>query len=222
MKKLLINFLTLCITLIICIIIAEVILRVMRISYPYFTRVDKYTGFALRPFAEGWQRDEGEAYVKINSQGLRDREHSIGKPENTIRIAILGDSYAEAKQVDINKTFWSVLEKELKSCENIKEDIEVINFGVSGFSTAQELQMLKGHVWKYDPDIVILAFMSGTDIEDNSFIFEQNDQKPYYVLENGKLTLDNSFRGTSFYQQQSSPKTEFLINLVNRSRVLTA
>ena len=44
--------------------------------------------------------------------------------------------------------------------------IEVINFGVSEYGTTQYLT-LKNHVWKYNPDLILLAFYSGNDISDN-------------------------------------------------------
>ena len=46
--------------------------------------------------------------------GLRDYEHTINKPSDTIRIAILGDSYSEARSVNLEETFWFKLSKNLK------------------------------------------------------------------------------------------------------------
>src|SRR2546426_8189504 len=47
---------------------------------------------------EGWYRKEGVSYVRINSDGLRDREHSKSKPADTVRVAVLGDSYSEDRK----------------------------------------------------------------------------------------------------------------------------
>ena len=68
-------------------------MRFAKIEYPMFQTHDFHRGFALRPNASGWWVREGKAYVKINSQGLRDIEHKKSKKENTIRIAILGASF---------------------------------------------------------------------------------------------------------------------------------
>src|SRR5687768_8512285 len=73
--------------------IAEIALRTVGYSYPEFYQIDLTRGYALRPGVEGWYRKEGEAYIRINSDGFRDREHSIAKPAGTFRIAVLGDSY---------------------------------------------------------------------------------------------------------------------------------
>ena len=83
--------------------------------------------------------------VKINSNGLRDIEHKIFKPDNTIRIAILGDSFAEARSINIEDTFWYKLKKNLEPCNNFHsgKDIEVINFGVSEYGTTQQYLTLK-------------------------------------------------------------------------------
>src|SRR5262245_3589970 len=84
-------------------LLCEVALRVGGFSATHFYVRDPEVGAALRPNAEGWWTREGRAYIRINSQGLRDREHTKRKPANTLRIAVLGDSFAEALQVDMDK-----------------------------------------------------------------------------------------------------------------------
>lgn len=222
----------------------ELALRLAGISYPYFTRVDEWTGFSLRPGAAGWQRDEGEAYVRINEHGMRDHDHEKTKPANTLRIAVLGDSYTEARQVDVNDTFAAVLERTLSSappssCPILNnKSIEVLNFGVSGFSIAQELLHMRHRVWEFHPDIVILQITTGNDIRNNSWALEKSDQKPYFRINKTKsgtrndlesdvknesgtgLTLDLSFRNTSFYRSQTSLKSRLLFGIIQHSRVL--
>jgi hypothetical protein len=174
--------------------LSELGLRIAGFTYfnPYIT--DPELGFTLRPNAEGWWRNEGSAYVTINSQGLRDREHTIAKPANTIRIAVLGDSFAEALQVSAEDAFWSVMERELQKCSaSSGKTIEVINFGVSGFSTARELIMLRQRVWQYQPDVVVLLVTLSNDIKDNSRALSgYTSALPYFVYRDGSLVLDNS------------------------------
>jgi hypothetical protein len=203
------------------IIACEVGFRVAGISYPSFYTADEYRGFALRAGAEGWSRSEGEAYIRINSAGLRDREHSKAKPVNTLRLAILGDSYAEAKQVSIQETFWAVLERELENCSYLGgRKVEVINFGVSGYGTAQELMTLRYKVWAYSPDIVILAFLTGNDITDNLRAFGSADpMRPYFVYRNGELVLDESFRNLASYQLRQTLVARVGYWAMNYSRV---
>jgi hypothetical protein len=185
--------------------IAEVALRVIGYSYPEFYQLDQSRGYALRPEMEGRYRKEGESIVRINSAGLRDREHALTKPADTIRIAVLGDSYAEALQVDQQQAFWVVMENQLQQCGALGgKKIEVINFGVSGYGTAQELITLREKVWQYSPDIVLLAVTTNNDITDNSRALKGTDEVPYFIEQNGALTLDQSFKTSrSFVLRQS-------------------
>ena len=119
-------------------LLAEVALRAAGYSFPEFYATDERRGFALRPGAAGWYRKEGAAYVRVNSDGLRDREHAREKPPDTFRVAVVGDSYAEALQVEQEAAFWAVMERRLQACAAQfagGRRVEVINFGVSGYGT---------------------------------------------------------------------------------------
>src|SRR5882672_4975671 len=94
-------------------LMVEITLRVAGYSYPEFYQPDQARGYSLRPNMEGRYRKEGDAFVRINSDGLRDREHALAKPASTIRIAIIGDSYPEAFPVAQADAFWSIMEKKL-------------------------------------------------------------------------------------------------------------
>lgn len=220
MKKVLQSVGLVVISLVVAAALMELLLRLLGISYPLFTQADPWTGFALRPGAEGWQTDEGRAYVKINSMGMRDREHAKGKPEGTFRVAVLGDSFAEARQVSREKTFWSLMERELQECSSNGKAIEVLNFGVSGFGTAQQLIQLRRRVWDYHPDLVLLAFTTGNDVRNNSAALEGSGDKPYFRLEDGKLQLDASFRERPSFRRQTSALSSFKQRLHARSRIL--
>ena len=97
-------------------LLVEAALRIAGVSHPNFYQPDPVRGWELRPEARGWWRNEGNAWVPINSDGMRDEEHPAAKPPGEVRIAVLGDSCAEALQVPAEKTFWSLLEKELARC----------------------------------------------------------------------------------------------------------
>jgi hypothetical protein len=178
-------------------LICEIGIRAAGISYPLFTQTDGDLGSSLRPGAEGWMTTEGKAYVRINKAGLRDREHAGVKPPNTLRIAVLGDSYAEAMQVPLEDAFWAVLERQLNSCPSLAgRTLEVINFGVSGYGTAQELIMLRQRVWAYEPDLIVLAVVATNDIRNNSRDLQRDDRRPYFVLNDGRLVPDLAFRNS--------------------------
>jgi len=186
-------------------LLCEIFLRVIGYSYPIFYATDYYRGFALRPGIEGHYQREGESYVRINSDGQRDREHAKTKPPDTVRIAVLGDSFAEAMHVPMEQTFWSLMERRLEGCNAFAgKHVEVMNFGVSGYGTAQELMTLRQKVWDYSPDIVVLAFTTYNDIYDNSRALSKTEDVPYFIYRNGELVYDASFLDSSAYQWHGS------------------
>lgn len=201
--------------------IAEVGLRAAGIGYPNFYTWDEATGGALRPGAEGWFHREVETYIRINGDGLRDEEHAVEKPDNTLRIAVLGDSYAEAMQVPIEEAFWSVVERELEGCTALGgRRVEAINFGVSGYGTVQELMTLRHKAWKYDPDIVLLAMLTGNDISDNFRATRGDPFRPYAVIRDGRVEIDTSFRDALGFRLRRSWPGRLYAAVRDSSRVM--
>lgn len=210
--------------LFLALVLLEVGLRIAGVMYSgSFFEGDRIRGWGLRPGAHGWAIGEAKMYIQINSDGFRDREHAVQKPPDTLRIAVLGDSYVEAMNVPLEKTFSAVLERQLSHCGVIgSRRIEVLNFGVSGYGTAQELLTLRERVWKYNPDIILLAFYTGNDFFNNyrPLNLFDTDQAPYFVYEDQQLVLDNSFRDSWKFSRAYIWFFNFRGNLRNHSRVL--
>jgi hypothetical protein len=105
-----------------------------------------------------------EVWFQINSRGLRaDVDHPYEKPEGTKRIVTLGDSFTIGYEVEEEQCFSRVMERELRA---LGHDVEVLNAGVSGFSTAEECLYLERELLKYEPDVVVVSFYTN-DIRDN-------------------------------------------------------
>jgi lysophospholipase L1-like esterase len=146
-------------------------------------------GHAFRPNAEGWNtslRGEYSAYVKINSKGLRDREYSYHKGADAFRILVLGDSFTVGLQLPEAETFPKLLEAQLNRY-NPQTKFEVINAGVIGYSTDKQLAYFSQEGYKYQPDLVILAFFIGNDLTDNIW-------HALYRLEHGQLVPNPPLR----------------------------
>ena len=209
-KKFFVKFLLLFIGLIAGLAVTEICLRIINYSFPTFYSADEFRGYVLTPQIEGWYRKEGESYVRINSAGLRDVEHSKTKPANTLRIAVIGDSYAEALQVPLENAFWKIAENRLQQCAALGgKTIEVINFGVSGYGTAQELITLQQKVWEYAPDVVLLAVTTNNDVTDNLRALKKTDEIPYFVYRGDRLEADNSFRENPAFRWRNSALSRF-------------
>lgn len=196
-------------------------LRVAGVSYPQPYAPDPYCGTRLRPGFEGWWHKEGAAYLQINRYGFRHGERAPAKPPGTWRVAVLGDSFIEAFQVPDEQTFCAQLEHRLHDCSvPADRNVEVLNFGVSGFGTAQELLMLRHYVWQYEPDVVLLAVFPGNDLRNNSAELEPYQVRPFYRLQSGDLVLDDSFRQHSDYLKAQSAWVRCKVGLTDHLRTV--
>jgi hypothetical protein len=201
---------------------AELVLRAVVPDRPLVTVSDPIAGSFRRPSLSFRYTDEGDGWVDINRHGQRDSEREEQKPDGTFRIAVLGDSYAEAFQVDREETFWSLLETRLAACGAFGARVEVLNFGVSSYGTAQELLTLRHRVWPFDPDLVLLAFLTGNDVRNNSKRLEtEAPLRPFFELaEDGSLRLDESFLRHPLFLRSRSRAFSLLRSGADHLRIL--
>jgi GDSL-like Lipase/Acylhydrolase family len=206
--------------------VAEVILRLAGIGAPQFYAYDAERGVRHRPGAEGLYRGDGEALVRINSAGLRSPERPVAKPAGTLRIAVLGDSFAEAFGVPQEQTFWSVMERELASCDGVRgRPVEVINFGVSGYGTSAEWITLQREGWAFEPDVVLLTFFGGNDLRNNVPELEREPYRLYHVLRDGALVtvrpagaLSAAMHGAGTRLWRAMADLSHVVQLLNQAR----
>ena len=173
----------------------EIGMRLVGLTFPVFDVYDDVRGLKLKPGRSGWYRKEGEAFLEINSLGYRDREHDLTPPPNTFRIAVLGDSFTEARQMPVEETYWHRLGEALATCPALGgKDVEVLNFGIGGYSTTQSLLTYEMDARRFQPDLVLLGFFSGNDIRENSRALSADKpdwkmHRPFHDLDEGELTL---------------------------------
>jgi GDSL-like Lipase/Acylhydrolase len=223
MKKLLFRLLTVGFAFLVAIGLCELALRVMHVHLEGSTyTLDRELGWGLRAGATAWNTGEGVAWTRINRFGYRDRDRTVEKPAGVFRIAVLGDSFTEARGVDMDKTFTALAEGYLKSCPAFSGGVEVLNFGVSGYGTGQELLALEKRVWQFDPDLILLQFFAGNDLFNNYRKLNVSDAAitPYFLLDGDGLRLDDSFRQLPQYQPFRFHLKRGLATVLNSSRFL--
>lgn len=146
--------------------------RLLHLVPARFWEPDPVLGTRLIAGKEGWWTQEEHEFrvaSRINADGWRDVEHARTKPPGAFRILILGDSFVEALQVPLEKTFPRLLEDALRS---EARPVEVLSMGVSGYGTASEFLAYRERGRLYGPDLVILAFYPGNDVRNNSPVLE--------------------------------------------------
>ena len=222
MKKLFIPSLLVVSSILVSLVVFEIALRLVDYSEPVWYEPDARLGWRMRPGLAAWYTHEGRAFVRVNGEGMRDRDHVPYKPAGVYRIAVLGDSYAEARQVEREQAFWARLPEALAACGFQRgKTLEVLNFGVSGYGTAQEYLMLESTAMRYRPDLVLLQFTNGNDVRNNSFALEPEKDQPFYHLAaDGRLHLDASFASEPKFRGRTSFLSETVRKLTDKSRVL--
>ncbi len=166
---------------------------------------------------------EFETEVVYNNEGFRDNDFELEK--KGLRIAVLGDSYVDAVQVPFKDMFPNQLETLLN--QRHSSDIEVMNFGVGGYGTDQELIVLKNNVLKYKPDIVLLLYVHNDihDILKNNLISTKNGKltyrihKPNVVWKNFKALIRNLH--TYYFLTKKCRQLPVLARTIDKIKVST-
>jgi len=97
--------------------------------------------------------------IVINALGQRDRPRQLARTPGVGRVLVLGDSFVEAMQVDLEDSFPALLERRL--------GMAVLNAGVSGYAADNELRMFTSRGWRYRPDAVLLVVQIANDVLDS-------------------------------------------------------
>jgi len=197
---------------VLAIIFLESYFRLAGVGCGEFLQPDLRLGTSHIPDKQVVWRAEGFSNNKINSAGLRDSEHKIAKEPGVYRIALLGDSFVEAFQVDLNDTFGKVLETRLNNT-NSNRRYETINFGCGGYSTAQEFVQYKSQGIKYNPDAIVLLFNRGDSMESvvTTKARKKAEPKPYfYIDQSGQLKEDDLVLAANFDKIKPHPIWDWL------------
>lgn len=111
----------------------------------------------LYELAPNVEADTERGRVRTNSLGLRDRERQLQAAPGTVRLAVLGDSFTFGFGVEAEEAYPAVLERLL--IEEIGPRFEVLNFGVGGYSTRDELVVLAHKVRPFKPRLVLVGYV---------------------------------------------------------------
>jgi hypothetical protein len=171
------------VSVVVVLLVLEAVVRVTGLEGDFFFQLDPAVGAIHIPRKRGWALTPlGARRIEINSHGYRGAEWTFDKPAGTYRVAVLGDSFVEAFQMPDDRTFTSRLEDGLRQACGGTRRFEVMNFGVSGFGTGQELETLRLRAARFHPDLVLLYFYGSNDVYDNSSELDVEPNRLHFAL----------------------------------------
>jgi SGNH hydrolase-like domain, acetyltransferase AlgX len=170
---------------------------------------DELTGISERNAFYGWKnlanadvwiqrclrdRPEWRIHLQVDSHGLRDREIPWERT-GAERILFLGDSFAAGLQVELDDVVAKRLERALNAPAPPGTAVEVVNAGVPGWGTDNELLYFEHEGWRYRSDVVLLLFNTSNDVFENHRPLVTSGSmypdKPYFRLRDGRLVLEH-------------------------------
>lgn len=143
--------------------------------------------FELRPGSRMLEINEGLYMGEINEYGYLGPAYPHDKADNSIRIALLGDSYVEGFQLFDRHHFRKLIEEKLSG--EINKPVEVLNFGRSGFDFFSMYAYYKKYVSGFSPDLIM-------------FFIGANDFSEYYA---NWVTLDSTKSSPDIAIQSNQP-----------------
>lgn len=154
--------------------------------------------------------------LSTNSWEMRDyKERSLKK--DRFRIAVLGDSFMEAKHVENGKYMAALME------DLFEHRVEVLNFGVERISTVEEYLMYIPKVRKFSPDIVLLSVLPCNDFSENveqvhtACVGDRNKKRFAYTDSQGTINF-TEFPTSRIRKESSRNKKRIRTLLKKQSR----
>jgi lysophospholipase L1-like esterase len=139
---------------------------------------DKELMYELLPGVRGMFLD---TEIKVNAQGFRGPPVPQDPAPGTIRVVGLGDSIAFGWGVRDDDTFLAYIRKRFRDEHPSGLRLDVVNLGVPGYNTHQEVEAFVTRGISYHPDLVLL------------FLCDNDDELPNFVWKRDPYTLRRSY-----------------------------
>lgn len=126
--------------------------------------------FTLTPHFRGQILDNQERElfsVALNAEGFRTQEF-LPKVSNEVRVVTVGDSTTFGIGVAEDDTYSRVLERMLNREAHDGRVFRVFNLGIGGYGPAEYYLVVKRYLSILKPDVVVIAFFTGNDLQDLS------------------------------------------------------
>ena len=130
---------------------------------PYIRSENPALTYVLRPnYRSGNPSNHHGRFSYVNSFGQRDIERTKSRVPGKKRILMIGDSVVAGHgEPNLDNTISRKLEREFDGA------VEVLNFGVGGYNTRAEVELLREKGLQFSPDAVILVTVFNDSSNEN-------------------------------------------------------
>jgi hypothetical protein len=199
--------------ILIIIVILEFVFKIYDLSKPnYFDNkkniISHYSNYKNHPFIDYTSRQntagkqihyEPGVYFQTttNNDGFRTKKF-LPKLNDTFRVIIIGGSLIWGMNANDNETLGVLLEKNYQ--KNISEKIEVLSFGVAGYSPINYVGIARTYFDYLKPDLIIVVIQQGDFDEDadklKNYDYQyDNDGNTYFIknysnIKNPRIDLE--------------------------------
>ena len=188
-KKVIKTILFLCLT----ILFFEFFLRFTEISLPSFVYDSPKFGRIHKPGADYFNiLAEGFGMGEVNKLGYLGPAYPKHRDRNTLRIALVGDSFVEGIQVFDRQHYRHILEQKLSKLLNKK--VEVLNFGVGGYNLRDIYIDIRQRLLTYNPNIILVFIRGG------NFVQGDKNPGPDLKLVHDSLLIEYNYKNTKQYK----------------------
>lgn len=169
--------------------IIEIGLRLFNYIHPtsIFHRED-YNQYRGEPLSDSYG-------YRLNSHGFKDVEYAKDKPQGTYRIVGVGDSFTFGVP-PYPHNFLTLLEVSLAGMPSLPP-VEIINMGICSTGPPDYLALVTDEVLDLKPDMVLLSFFIGNDIEGSSRDSRKRKMYSYSYLSSALYYLYKTMTGLS-------------------------
>jgi len=102
--------------------------------------------------------------IALNDEGFRTAPFPAAKRPGVLRVACIGDSWTFGMNVEQDRMYPARVEA-LLAQQPATRNVEVMNFGILGYTSFQGLRLLKSRVLDLQPDVLVIGFgMNDSDV----------------------------------------------------------
>ena len=163
------------------------------VAAPTLQRFHPFLGYSLRPNSSTDIEDRfGKRHYSTNSLGLRGRDVPREKGPRTFRIVCVGGSTTENAYVNDDDTYPAQLERMLQA-HYPKASIEVLNAGLSAYSSAHLIIHFQLNLVELRPDLLIV-YQAINDLMPMSYPDFKPDYRNFYTSYHLRRLVETDLR----------------------------